>query len=122
MKKVIIIVFAAIVLLCACSQKTDSVSYVATPSDQIEQEFDAGKLVITKSHRQNADGVWECCGNTYQYRFELTGQAGDANLTYVVLSNRQDITLYEAMMASWLGSNTNDYFDPKEAVIVGFQK
>lgn len=122
MKKVIIMVFAVIVLFCACSQNTDLLSYAATPSDQIEQELDAGKSAITKSHKQNADGIWECCGYAYQYRLELTGRAGDANLTYVVLSNRQDITFYEAMMAAGLGSNMNDYFDPKEAVIVGFQK
>ena len=38
---------------------------------------------------------------------------------YDILSNRNDITFEQAWKAGGLSSNTEDYFDVKDAIIVG---
>ena len=39
-------------------------------------------------------------------------------MTTIVLSNIKDITFEQAWKAAGLSSNTNDYFDAKDAVLV----
>ena len=53
-------------------------------------------------------------------RLDISGRLNNAvkDSRYVILSNTEDITFDEAMKASGLGSNTNDYFSPDYAVIV----
>ena len=41
------------------------------------------------------------------------------NTTYIVLSNSKDINFDQTWKASGLSSLMSDYFEPKDAVIVG---
>lgn len=73
-----------------------------------------------KTYGQLSDGTWECEGYTYQYRLVIHGRMPNAvqDTTYVYLSNMEDIPFYNAMMASGVSSNMNDYFSLEEAVLV----
>lgn len=73
-----------------------------------------------KTYHNLSDGAWECEGYTYQYRLEISGRMPDAanDTTYVYLSNIENISFQEAMLASGLSSNTEDYFTIEEAVLV----
>lgn len=77
----------------------------------------SGSLV---SYTQNPDGTWECAGNTYKYKLEITGRMNNAtcDTTFVYLSNIEDITFDQAWKAAGLSSNSNDYFDIENAVLV----
>ena len=92
-----------------------------TPEEQIEEKMDNGEYVITKTHYQNDDGIWYADGDSYQYRLEITGKLNQTvkNITYVVLSNTEDITFEQAWKASGLSNLYTDYFKPEDAVIVG---
>lgn len=94
--------------------------YQVTPPDQIAEKYDRGEFVITKLHYKTEEG-WFSEGNCYQYRLEISGKLSNAakNTTYIVLSNTKDITFDQVWKASGLSSNTADYFDPKDAIIVG---
>lgn len=56
----------------------------------------------------------------YQYRLVLHGRMPNAAMdsTFVVLSNRKNITFDQAWKASGLSSNSNDYFNPEDAVVI----
>ena len=97
------------------------VKYNQTETDLIEKLYDKEEFVFTKNHYQNDDGLWVANDYVYKYRLEITGRLNNANknTTYIVLSNRKDITFDETWKASGLSSNTADYFDPADAVIVG---
>ena len=84
---------------------------------------DDGEYIFFTPHRECADGRWIAKGHTYKYRLEFTGRLGSAacDTTYLVLSNTKDITFRQAMLASGLGSRTDDYFDIDYALIVGIK-
>lgn len=67
-----------------------------------------------------SDGTWECDGHSYKYRLEISGRMNNAatDSTFIYLSNIKDITFEQAWKAAGLSSNTNDYFDAKDAVLV----
>ncbi|MCQ2424988.1 MAG: immunogenic protein [Lachnospiraceae bacterium] len=73
-----------------------------------------------KSYSEMPDGTWECNGNTYKYKLEITGRIHGAsrNSTFVYLSNLEEITFDQAWKAAGLSSNMNDYFNVKDAVLV----
>lgn len=73
-----------------------------------------------KDYTQNSDGTWECEGNTYKYKLEITGRMNNAtcDTTFVYLSNIKEITFDQAWKASGLSSDMNDYFDIEDAVLV----
>ena len=73
-----------------------------------------------KTYYELSDGSWECDGHTYKYKLEITGRMHNAvkNTTYVYLSNIKNISFQEAMLAGGLSSNTEDYFNIEEAVLV----
>ncbi len=68
-----------------------------------------------------SDGTWRTDEYSYKYRLEVSGRMNNAagETTFIILSNRSEITFNEAWKASGFSSNLDDYFDPKEAVIVG---
>lgn len=82
----------------------------------------AGDYVVMQDYYELDDGRWACGDYTYTYRLVLTGSiksnAASTSITYIVLSNTQDITFEQAHKASGLSSNIDDYFDPETAVIV----
>jgi len=73
-----------------------------------------------KTYYEMSDGTWQFDTYTYQYRLEISGRQPSAvkDTTYVYLSNIEDISFQEAMMASGLSSNTEDYFAVEDAVLV----
>lgn len=94
--------------------------YQVTPPDQIAEKYDREEFVITKLHYKTEEG-WFSEGHCYPYRLEISGKLSNAakNTTYIVLSNTKEITFDQVWKASGLSSNTADYFDPKDAIIVG---
>lgn len=73
-----------------------------------------------RTYYEMTDGSWSCEGHSYKYRLVIKGHLPNAahDSEYVYLSNIPDISFYRAAMASGLGSNSNDYFSPDEAVMV----
>lgn len=94
--------------------------YEQTPVEQIDQKIANEEFVYTVTHYKSQD-TWVAGGYLYKYRVELTGRMHNAakNSTYVVLSNTEDITFDMAWKAAGYSSNSEDYFDPQVAVIVG---
>lgn len=95
--------------------------YSTTPQDQTEEKYSNEDFVIAKSHYKNFQGLWVCEGYRYKYRLEITGKMNNSekNMSYIVLSNTEDINFEQTMKASGISSNTADYFDPETAVIAG---
>ena len=73
-----------------------------------------------KTYYEMSNGTWQFDGYVYNYRLEICGRQPFAvkDTTYVYLSNVEDISYQEAMMASGLSSNMNDYFSIEEAILV----
>ena len=67
-----------------------------------------------------SDGTWQADGHSYKYRLEITGRMSNAvkDSTFVYLSNIEEISFEQAWKAAGLSSNSEDYFDPEEAVLV----
>ena len=95
--------------------------YEVTPTDEIQSKYDNEEFIIQKLHYKAKDGTWACENHTYKYRLEISGRLknADKNTTYIVLSNSKDITFEQTWKASGLSSLMSDYFNPKDAVIVG---
>lgn len=76
-----------------------------------------------KDYTQKSDGTWECEGNTYKYKLEITGRMNNAtcDTTFVYLSNIEEITFEQAWKGSGLSSDMKDYFDIEDAVLVMWQ-
>lgn len=73
-----------------------------------------------RAYSENADGTWQAEGHTYKYRLEIRGRMPNAaaDTTFVYLSNRKEITFEQAWKASGYSSNSADYFDREDAVLV----
>ena len=96
--------------------------YEQTPTENIKQLSANEEFVYTKMHYQTYDSKWHCQGYDYLYRLEVTGRMNNAakNTTYVILCN-ESITFDQAWKAAGFSSNTEDYFDAAEAMIVGYR-
>lgn len=83
-------------------------------------ENDRAVVTAVREYTKNPDGTWSCEGNTYRYRLEISGRMPNAvaDVTYVYLSNRVDITFEQAWKAAGFSSDTTDYFTAEEAVLV----
>ena len=94
--------------------------YEKTPAEQINQKMENEEFVYTVTHYKSED-VWVAGRYLYRYRLEITGRMHNAakNSTYIVLSNTEDITFDMAWKAAGYSSNSEDYFDPQVAMIVG---
>ncbi|MBN2899067.1 MAG: DUF4825 domain-containing protein [Clostridia bacterium] len=70
-------------------------------------------------YSRSSDGTWSCEGYDYQYRLVLTGRDPNASSDgrYVVLTNDANLT-YDKVSWSILSSNSKDWLDPEETVIV----
>ena len=73
-----------------------------------------------KTYYEMKDGTWFCENNTYQYRLEISGRMPNAakDSTFTYLSNLNEITFEQAYKAAGISSNSEDYFDAKDAVLV----
>ena len=95
-------------------------TYIESPADEIESYLDEGKIFTTVKHYQLSDGSWKTDEYNYKYRLEITGRMHNAakDSTFVILSNRNDITFDMAWKAFGYSSNSEDYFKPEDAVFV----
>jgi len=73
-----------------------------------------------KTYQEMDDGTWACDDFLYKYRLEVKGKLSNAScdLVLVYLSNIEEISYDEAYKAAGIGDNSDDYFEPKEAVLV----
>lgn len=126
--RITMIILAFIVALTGCgsstgdSSKADVVvnTYEITDANLIEEYFDNDKLVTSVRYYEMGDGTWKTDSYSYKYRLEITGRLNNAakDTTYVYLSNIKDISFEQAWKAAGLSSNTADYFDERDAVLV----
>lgn len=95
--------------------------YGQTPEEKVDECFDTGVECIYNNYYEMSDGTWKTDAYDYKYRLEISGRMNNAakDTTYVLLSNKKDITFEQAWKASGLSSIMADYFNPKDAVIVG---
>ena len=73
-----------------------------------------------KTYYELSDGTYMAEDIIYRYKLEITGRMHGAakDSTFVYLSNLETIPFDRAWKAAGLGSNTEDYFAPVEAVLV----
>ena len=73
-----------------------------------------------KTYYELSDGTYMAEDIIYRYKLEITGRMHGAakDSTFVYLSNLETISFDRAWKAAGLGSNTEDYFAPEEAVLV----
>lgn len=118
----VILVYALLLTACSTSKAEVSVvnTYEETPVGLIAENIDNSKEVITTTYYEMSDGSWKAGDFSYKFRLELTGRLNNAekDTTYILLSNKDDITFEEAWKASGLSSDLNDYFDVKDTKIV----
>ena len=100
-----IIIAGLLLLLVGCGQQ-------ATVTETIEGGYN--------TYYKMSDNTWKCGDQVYKYRLEITGRMPNAAVdsTFVYLSNLPEITFDQAWKAAGLSSDSNDYFDPKDAVLV----
>lgn len=92
----------SLVLLAGCSASNVVKTY----------ESDQDSVMVT--YQELKDGTWKCEDTVYQYRLELTGRERLAveDSTFVVLSQREDVTFQEVsqgMISSILPIGPGDY-------------
>lgn len=103
-------------VICDGKEETAQLSY--------DPELSAQPMTIllgdAGNHIPHEDGTWKENGLSYSSCIELTGRIPNAegDATFTILTNRDDITFEEAWKASGLSSDTRDFFDPKDAVII----
>ncbi len=125
MKKLIIIILSFVVIMgmFGCSQNQESTvvnTYEQTNSNLIAEYVKNSKEVISTTYYEMSDNTWKTDEYTYKYRLIITGRLNNAtkDITYTILSNRENITFEQAWKASGLSSNLNDYFQAEDAIIV----
>lgn len=122
MKKIsrLCIAMMCFLMLVGCSQNQKEPEVVNTYEQTSSKQEDNSTKSVLKTYYEMSDETWKTDDHDYKYRLELTGRLENAakDTTYVVLSNSKDITFEQAWKASGLSSDTGDYFDEKDAVIV----
>ena len=105
----------ALLSVTGCSKEEDNETQTAEEPTVVRSIDDA-----MVPYDEMSDGTWRCDGRSYKYRLETTGRLNNAaaDSTYVYLSNLEEITWDQAWKASGLSSDSNDYFDPEDAVLV----
>lgn len=72
------------------------------------------------TYYEMSDGRWKCGEHFYKYRLEIKGRMSSAakDTTFVYLSNLKEISFENAWKAGGLSSDSNDYFDSEDAILV----
>ena len=122
MKKYLCVCFALLLLFfSACTPKEETELSKQDPT--VARTFEKGENGDDHTwvtYYEMSDGTWQVDGHTYKYRLEITGRLHNAvvDSTYVYLSNLEEITFEQAWKASGLSSDSNDYFQIQDAVLV----
>lgn len=79
----------SLVLLAGCS------------ASNVVKTYDSGQDGVMVTYQELKDGTWQCEDTVYPYRLELTGRQRLAvqDSTFVVLSQREDVTFEEVSQA-----------------------
>lgn len=123
MKKIIAMMLCSVLSfsLLACGTKNEKPLYPdANGTEQVIVKDDTAKEGKLKEYSENHDGTFEADGIIYKYKLDISGRMPNAskNTFFVYLSNLENITFEQAWKAAGLSSNSNDYFDVKDAVLV----
>ena len=98
--------------------------YNETGEETDEKEAEIIETINTSftTYHKMSDGTWQCNGNSYKYKLEVTGRMPNAVIdsTYVYLSNIEDIPFERAYKAAGFSSSTADYYSVEEAVFMEF--
>lgn len=120
------LLLALVLVLCGCSQNEEATvvnTFTATPEEHISERLEQDEEVTTRTYYELSDGTWKTDDYAYQYRLVVTGRLHNAvkDITYTILSNREEITFDQAWRASGLSSNLEDYLQEEDAVFVAIQ-
>lgn len=122
-KNGIILLLAGMLSMSGCS-KVNSGTYIVKTydtagSDLPEENTDIGKEQNLIRYYELSDGKWCTDNYTYDHRLVLTGRLPSAvkDSTFVVLSNRNDIT-FEMAAAELFSSDLNAQFNEEETVLI----
>ena len=124
MKRIALFFVLLSLVLVGCSKKEISIvkTYEITDASVRDTAYDNGEIVNFVEYYEMSDGSYMTeSGDTYKYRLVITGRmhAAVRDSTFVFLSNIKDIPFDRAWKAAGFSSNTNDYFNPEDAILVG---
>ncbi len=123
MKKVVSCILIVICIFTLYSYFHTEEIYVVKTFEKTSSELNNNSKEITNvTYYKMSDGTWKTDNHSYKYKLVLKGRLSNSikDTTYIILSNTKNITFQQAVKASGLSSNTNDYFEIENAVIVGF--
>lgn len=97
--------------------------YEKTNDEMIQECLENNMWIVLVEYHEMSDGTWQADDHTYQYRLEISGRLNNAekDVSYVYLSNIENISFEQAWKASGLSSNMNDYFDEQDAKLVAMK-
>ena len=124
MKRIALFFVLLSLVLVGCAKKEISIvkTYEVTDASVRDTAYDNGEIVNFVEYYEMSDGSYMTeSGDTYKYRLVITGRMNAAvrDSTFVFLSNIKDIPFDRAWKAAGFSSNTNDYFNPEDAILVG---
>ncbi len=97
-------------------------TFEITDTSLSEEYSESDELVTMIKYYEMSSGTWKTDEHEYKYRLILEGRMPNAarDSTFVVLSNRNDIS-FEQAYKSLISSSTNDFFDAEQTVIVAMK-
>ncbi|MBR5553410.1 MAG: immunogenic protein [Clostridia bacterium] len=124
MKRIALFFVLLSLLLVGCAKKEISIvkTYEVTDASVRDTAYDNGEIANFVEYYEMSDGSYMTeSGDTYKYRLVITGRmhAAVRDSTFVFLSNIKDIPFDRAWKAAGFSSNTNDYYKPEDAILVG---
>lgn len=124
MKRIALFFVLLSLVLVGCAKKEISIvkTYEVTDASVRDTAYDNGEIANFVEYYEMSDGSYMTeSGDTYKYRLVITGRmhAAVRDSTFVFLSNIKDIPFDRAWKAAGFSSNTNDYFNPEDAILVG---
>ena len=124
MKRIALFFVLLSLVLVGCSKKEISIvkTYEVTDASVRDTAYDNGEIANFVEYYEMSVGSYMTeSGDTYKYRLVITGRmhAAVRDSTFVFLSNIKDIPFDRAWKAAGFSSNTNDYFNPEDAILVG---
>lgn len=124
MKRIALFFVLLSLVLVGCAKNEISIvkTYEVTDASVRDTAYDNGEIVNFVEYYEMSDGSYMTeSGDTYKYRLVITGRMNAAvrDSTFVFLSNIKDIPFDRAWKAAGFSSNTNDYFNPEDAILVG---
>ena len=124
MKRIALFFVLLSLVLFGCAKKEISIvkTYEVTDASVRDTAYDNGEIANFVEYYEMSDGSYMTeSGDTYKYRLVITGRmhAAVRDSTFVFLSNIKDIPFDRAWKAAGFSSDTNDYFNPEDAILVG---